>query len=180
MKTVIGVFSTREEADRAVRSLEKEGYSAEDMSIVVKDKEQVGGTEDDQDHRLADNTSAGAVAGGAVGGLAGLLIGIGALAIPGIGGLLIAGPIAAALGLTGAAATTVSGALTGALAGGLIGALTSLGIPEREARYYEEKVREGAVLLLVNVATEGDVSNVENIYEHFSAEQVRVMEFTPA
>lgn len=176
MKTVVGVFTTRDQADSAIKALEAEGYKPEDMSVVVREGDKGGEVSQVRSSTLAENTSAGAVAGGAVGGLAGLLIGIGALAIPGVGALLIAGPIAAALGLTGAAATTISGAITGALAGGLIGALTSLGIPERDAEYYEERVKEGAVLLLVSVDEGGAVTMVEDIFHSYNAEQVRTLE----
>ncbi len=175
MKTVVGVFADREDADGAVRILESEGYKTEDMSVVVSEGQKpTAQAESESD--FAENTTAGAVAGGAVGGLAGLLIGVGAITIPGIGAFLVAGPIAAALGLTGAAATTLSGALTGVLAGGLIGALTSLGIPEEEARYYEERVRKGAVLLLVNAEEDSDVSVVEDTFKRYNAEEVRSLE----
>jgi hypothetical protein len=50
------------------------------------------------------------------------------LAIPGLGVFIAAGPIMAAL----------AGA-----AGGLTGALIGLGIPEYEAKRYEEKVKDG-------------------------------------
>jgi gas vesicle protein len=53
------------------------------------------------------------------------------------------------LGLTGAAATTVSGAVTGALAGGIVGALTCIGIPEESAKYYEDIIKKGAIILAV-------------------------------
>lgn len=175
MKTVVGVFADRNDADSAVKTLESEGYKTEDMSVVVRDQQDMRGQQDNNSD-FAENTTAGAVAGGAVGGLAGLLIGVGAIAIPGLGAFLIAGPIAAALGLTGAAATTLTGALTGVLAGGLIGALTSLGIPEKEARYYEERVREGAVLLLVNASGDSDVSVIEDTFNRYNAEEVRSLE----
>lgn len=176
MKTVVGVFIDRDEADRAVKALEAEGYKPEDMSVVVREGSKGGQATYAVESTVAEGVSAGAVTGGAIGGLAGLLIGVGALAIPGIGALFIAGPIAAALGLTGAAATTLSGAITGALAGGLIGALTSVGIPERDARYYEEKIKDGGVLLLVSVEESGDISVVEDIYHRNNAEEVRTLE----
>ena len=51
----------------------------------------------------------------------------------GFGPLIAAGPIMAALGGTAAGAT----------AGGLVGALVGFGIPESEARVYEERLKEG-------------------------------------
>src|SRR3989344_5832380 len=49
------------------------------------------------------------------------------------------GTVAAALGITGAAATAVSAATTGALAGGLLGGLIAIGIPDKEAKIYEQR-----------------------------------------
>jgi hypothetical protein len=65
----------------------------------------------------------------------GLLAGIGALAIPGLGPFIAAGPIMAAL----------SGAAAGATAGGVV-ALVGLGIPEYEAKAYEERLKTGGYL----------------------------------
>jgi hypothetical protein len=64
-----------------------------------------------------------------------LIAGLAGLAIPGIGPILAAGPIAAALG------GALGGAGLGAAAGGLIDALTDMGVPEGDARHYEDQVR---------------------------------------
>lgn len=111
--------------------------------------------------------------------LAGLLVGIGAIAVPGIGALFIGGPLAAALGLSGAAATTVSGAATGALAGGLIGALLGLGVPEEDARIYEERIKEGGILIAIPSRT-GDEARAMDILEDTGADQVRAITTTDA
>ena len=87
--------------------------------------------------------------GGAIGGTVGLLAGIGSLAIPGLGPFIAAGPIMAAL----------SGAAAGATAGGVVGALVGLGIPEYEAKAYEERVKKGGYLVAVHVE-DGEKGNV--------------------
>ena len=91
---------------------------------------------------MGTGAATGALAGGLLGGAAGWLIGIGALAIPGVGPIIAAGPLAAALG----------GAALGAAGGGLIGALTGAGVPEEEAKWYDERVRSGSILLTVRAA----------------------------
>lgn len=177
MQTVIGVFHDRFDAESAIDELEDMGFNPKDVSVVVKD----GVAVSDKDKTgakggaVAEGAVSGAATGGVLGGLAGLLIGIGALAIPGIGGFLVGGPIAIALGLTGAAATTISGATTGALAGGLVGGLIGLGIPENEARVYEQRIREGAVLLAVPTNTETGESEVRKVFDDYSADQVRTI-----
>lgn len=83
----------------------------------------------------------GAVTGGLVGGALGLLTGIGALAIPGLGPFIAAGPLMAAL----------SGTAVGGSVGLLIGALSGLGIPEYEARKYQDSLEMGHVLVCVHL-----------------------------
>jgi uncharacterized membrane protein len=85
-----------------------------------------------------DNVADGTATGGVIGGLAGLAVGAGALAIPGIGPLIAAGPIAGLL----------SGAATGGIAGGLI----DWGIPQERGKFYEEKVKQGNILVSVRTS----------------------------
>jgi hypothetical protein len=85
------------------------------------------------------------------GGALGLLAGIGALAIPGVGPFIAAGPIMAAL----------SGAAIGATTGGLVGGLIGLGIPEIEAKRYEEKLKKGNYLVSVHTDDGDDVDRAK-------------------
>lgn len=173
-KVNLGVFLDRVRAEEAINDLEKAGYNPKDMSIMVKDLEAAREVADTTGVNVAEGMVSGATTGGMLGGVAGLLIGLGAIAIPGVGALLIGGPIATALGLTGAAATTVSGAITGALAGGLVGVLVGLGVPEETARVYEDRIRDGGVLLAVPEA-DGDTSETRRILEEHGAEQIRTL-----
>lgn len=169
---IIGVFSTREEAETAIDELHDANYQAKDISVVTQSKEDAHALEDHGGSKVAEGAVSGATTGGVIGGIAGLLIGIGAIAVPGLGALLIGGPLVAALGITGAAATTISGAATGALAGGLIGALVGLGVPEEDARIYEERVKDGGILVAVPVRS-GNTSDVRTILEDNGADRVR-------
>lgn len=172
---VLGIFANKTDAEDAIEELKDIGYNAKDMSIVMRDANDVKDVADATGASVADSAVAGATTGGVIGGLAGLLIGIGAIAIPGVGAVLIGGPLAAALGLTGAAATTVSGAVTGALAGGLVGALVGVGVPEEDARFYEERVSQGAILVVVPVSP-GRTEEARTILEDNGAEQVKAVE----
>lgn len=169
---VLGIFADRADAEAAIEDLKDEGYNPKDISIIMKDVEEGRAVAGTTGANVAEGAVAGATTGGALGALAGLLVGIGAIALPGIGGLLVGGPLAAALGLSGAAATTVSGAVTGALAGGLVGALTGLGIPEEDAKVYEERIKSGAILLAVPART-GDGEDAKDILLDHGADQVR-------
>lgn len=138
-KTVIGVFKSRQQADRAVDDLRQKGFTNNEISIVAKEATarggQGGGAGRGGGGEFNDNISDGTLTGGAIGGVAGLLAGAGALAIPGVGPILAAGPIAAGL--------------TGAVTGGIAGGLLDLGIPEARGRHYEEEVKRGGILAVV-------------------------------
>ncbi len=179
-KTLAGLFASRSEADAAVDELKMHGVSSEDVSVVVKDGvvDRRAGTTTAEEGLAA--TGAGAASGAAVGGLIGLLAGVAALAIPGVGALFVAGPLAASLGLTGAAATAVSGAVTGALAGGLLGALTGLGLSDEDAELYENRIKEGDVMVAVtpsdaNIAEQ----EVKSIFTKHGAEEIRTLGRAP-
>lgn len=170
---VIGVFNRKAGAETAINNLTEEGFSSQEMSVVLKDSETATEIKENTGASVISGATEGAVTGGVVGGIAGLLVGIGAIAIPGIGALFIAGPLAAALGLTGAAASTVSGAATGAVAGGLIGGLVGLGIPQEEAVIYEEEIKAGGILLAV--PSRGDTAMITDILTKHGAHQVRTI-----
>jgi uncharacterized membrane protein len=141
-KTIVGVFDSVSEAQEAVRELETQGITRNDISVVAN-KNAVGYETLDKTDKASD-VVADAGIGAAIGGVGGLLLSAaGAITIPVIGPILAAGPIAAAL----------TGAGIGAAAGGLVGALTESGVPEEHAKYYAEGVRRGDVLVTVRATT---------------------------
>jgi hypothetical protein len=71
--------------------------------------------------------------------------------VPGVGPILAAGPIAAAL------AGALTGGVTGAAVGGVAGALVDAGVEEHAARYYDEQVKTGGVLVTVRSDDAEDV-----------------------
>jgi hypothetical protein len=137
-KTIVGVFNSVQDANAAVRELEAQGISRDEISVVAN--KNAAGYDSMEDRDKTSDVVADAGIGAAIGGVGGLLLSAaGALTIPVIGPILAAGPIAAAL----------TGAGIGAAAGGLIGALTESGVPEEDAKYYAEGVRRGDVLVTV-------------------------------
>lgn len=173
-KTVLGIFDNRMDAESAIDDLEASGYQTRDISIMMRDRNDAEFSRSTGDI-VADNTVTGAVTGGVIGGIAGLLIGIGAIVVPGVGALLIGGPLAAAIGATGAAATTVSGAVTGVFAGGIIGALIGLGVAPEDAKEYEERIKNGGILVAVP-AQMGQEEEVTAILQDNHADKIRSIE----
>jgi Heat induced stress protein YflT len=145
---VAGLFTEREAAVAAIDGLKAAGFDVADVGVAMRDRSDQSDLADETGAKAAGGAAAGAVGGGLVGGALGLLVGLGALAIPGIGPVLAGGALATAFGLGGG--TAVAGAGIGAAAGGLVGALVGMGIPEAEAKHFEEGFQAGGVLVTVN------------------------------
>ena len=112
--------------------------------------------------KAPEGATTGVTAGGVTGGVLGLLAGIGTLAIPGMGPLIAAGPIMAAL----------SGAAVGATAGGIAGGLIGLGIPEIEAKRYEEKLKTGNYVIAVDADDREEVKRAKEIFKNENADDI--------
>jgi len=162
-KVILGTFASREDAERLIQSLSVDMAVPQDhVSYIYRNAEgEIEKTVDDTSVSL-EGTTTGAVVGGTAGAIAGIATIMGVL--PVIGPIFAAGPIITALGIgAGAVGTTAAGALTGAMAGGIIGALVDLGVTETEATVYQDRIREGDVLVVVR--SEAD----EAIHRAFSS-----------
>ena len=170
-KTILGVFTERDAVEFVVEKLRSEGFDAKDVSIVMRDKRGAAELEDSTGTNVAGGAASGITTGALLGGLAGL---VAAFAVPAVGAFFIGGPLATALGLTGAAASTVSGAATGAVAGGLIGGLMGLGLSDDEAKHYESRINEGAILVAVPV-NETNEAFARDIFADYNATDVKTV-----
>ena len=169
-RRAVGVFSNRQDTERALRELRESNFPMDRVSVITRDadrRDHIAGADVRSDVReeareRADDTKAdegattGAIAGGTLGGLTGLLVGLGTLAIPGIGPIMLAGATATAL------ATTLAGTAIGAAAGSLLGGLIGLGIPEDRARAYHDRVSRGDYLIIVD-GTDDEIRHAEAI-----------------
>jgi uncharacterized membrane protein len=97
-----------------------------------------------------------------LGGALGWLVGIGTLAIPGLGPFIAAGPIMTAL----------AGMGVGGAVGGITGALIGMGIPERQAKHYEVRVKEGGILLSVHSDNSDWAKRAKGILERTAAQDI--------
>lgn len=160
MKTVVGMYDRLDQARAAVHDLEAAGVRQDRISILGPgdaDKDATT-THETTDTYGKEGAGAGATAGAVLGGGAGLLASLGLIAIPGIGPVLAAGAIVA----------TLTGAGIGAGAGALIGGLIGLGIPEEDAENYEEGLRRGHSVVLVQ-ADDNQANDVADILDRHDA-----------
>jgi hypothetical protein len=144
MKTVAGMFETRNDAEDAIRRLQAAGFSRDSIGVAMTDREELESlaTDTGANDLSAEGATAGLVSGAAVGALVGIALVGSTIVLPGIGTMLIGGPLAA--GLTGAG--------IGAASGGLVGGLIGAGIPEHEAAEYSSKLERGHILVTVQAA----------------------------
>lgn len=134
--------------------LKDAGFSNTDVSVVFPEER----TRDS----VREGTLTGAGAGSVVGGGLGWLAGIGSLALPGVGPVIAAGPLMAA----------ITGAAVGVAVGGVAGGLVSLGLPEAEARSYEERLKSGSILISVHTRSSGDMVRARAIFASSGAEDI--------
>jgi uncharacterized membrane protein len=160
--SVVAVFATHDQAENAIRELQKDGFNMKKLSIVGKDyhtEEHVVGY-----YTTCDRMSYWGKMGAFWGGFWGLLFGSAFFWIPGIGPLLAAGPVVA----------WIVAALEGAVVVGGISALGaglySIGIPKHSIVQYETEVKNGKLLLVVH----GTLDEVENAREILSQTQAAI------
>lgn len=142
----VGLFSDRHDVDAATDELGRLGLSAEDIGLVLTPRGGAGrlrawehqnhiDTQSGDDWRFEDLKRIGG---------AWLAFEVGSLTLPIAGYLLALGGLVA--GLAGAAAALLQTTQRRHLADALI----DVGMDEKEARYHEKRVAQGAFLVVVN------------------------------
>jgi hypothetical protein len=166
-RLVTAVFPDKSSADRAYTSLHSRGYSDKEISVIMSDatlekhfahetvKTELG-------NKALKGTGTGAVIGTAVGATIAAIAAVGTnLILPGLG-LIVAGPLAA--GLAGAGA----GAATGSIVGALVGA----GIPEERAKFYEDGVKKGEIVIGVHARDDKDAEYYANEWPTYNGKEI--------
>ncbi len=157
--SVFGIVNTHAQAETLVENLQSGGFPPAEISVLLPDTEGKHDIGHVKATKAPEGATTGATAGGVTGGVLGLLAGIGALAIPGVGPFIAAGPIMAAL----------SGAALGGATGGIVGGLIGLGIPEIEAKRYEDKLKNGNYLISVHTHDGDQKSRAMDIFKNAGA-----------
>jgi len=154
--SVVAVYHTHTDADRAVKELQRGGIDMHKLSIVGKgyhtDEKVVGY------YNIGDRMKYWGEVGAFWGGFWGLLFGSALFMIPGLGPILVAGPLVAWIvaGLEGAVEV---GAL-GALGAGLF----SIGIPKDSIVKYQTALTTDQFLLIAHGTAE-EVAKARDIIE---------------
>jgi len=158
-KAIFGLAESEAQAVSIFNQLLETGFSDNDISALFPDPDETRHFAHAQHTKAPEGAAAGAGSGVVIGGALGWLVGIGALTIPGVGPFIAAGPIMAAL----------AGAGAGAAAGGLTGALIGIGMPEFEAKQYEERMKDGNILISVHTEDGKARTRVKEIFKNAGA-----------
>src|SRR5271165_6054022 len=165
MNSVVAIFESHDQAEAAIRELQKSGYDMKKLSIVGKDyhtEEHVVGY-----YTTGDRMLYWGKLGAFWGGFWGLLFGSAFLWVPGVGPLVVAGPLV----------TWIVGALEGAvMTGGLsaLGAgLYSIGIPKNSIVQYETEVKNDKLLLVAHGTLE-EVERAKDLLDQTKANSTAV------
>ena len=163
--SVVAVFASHDQAEDAIRELQKGGFDMKKLSIVGKDyhtDEHVVGY-----YNTGDRMMYWGKLGAFWGGFWGLLFGSAFFWVPGIGPLLVAGPLV--MWIVGALeGAVVTGGLTALGAG-----LYSIGIPKNSVVQYETEVKNDKLLLVAH-GTADEVQRAKELLHQTQAEKTTV------
>jgi hypothetical protein len=163
--SAVGLFGNHQDAESAVKELQRSGYDMKKLSIVAKDyhtEENVVGY-----YNTGDRMATWGKYGLFWGWIWGLVMGSAFFVIPGLGPIMVGGPLVS--WLIGALETAV---VVGGI-GALGGALGSMGIPKDSVLRYEAALKADKFLLIVH-GTVQEVEKAKGILMQNKAEEAAV------
>lgn len=167
--SAVGLFSNHQDAESAVKELQKCGYDMKKLSVVGKDyhsEENVIGY-----YNTGDRMATWGKFGLFWGWIWGLLFGSAFFLIPGIGPVMVGGPLVSYM-IGALEISVITGGLTA-----LGGALASIGIPNDSVIRYETALKADKFILIVH-GTLQEVAKAKDILMQNSAEEANVHEVT--
>jgi hypothetical protein len=182
MESRVGIFRSITVAEEAVDDLIQRGLTTEE-SITLLSREspqrnRTAGAKVASDNDL-DNVrttpagtadagkNVGAGLGATIGGAAGFTAGATAasLMVPGLGVIF-------AIGIGAAALLGLGGAAAGAKVGDTIDREVDKGVPKEHVEFYQQLLRQGRSLVIVNVRGGSEISAVEEVFREHGSEDV--------
>jgi len=160
---VSGLFTTYNDFASLLDSLHHLGFQQDDINVLMSESTHHQYFAPQESNKAPEGASLGGISGGLLGIIIGGLTLAGNIILPGTG-LLVAGPLVGALSL---------GAV-GATAGGLIGGLVGMGMPEHEAKFFEDSLKERGQILLVVHVPKARVSEIKALFERFNASRLKI------
>jgi hypothetical protein len=141
--SVFAVYETRAGVETAADTLMSEGFPSRDISVLFPENVLPIGAASAPEPKSNEAADKSARPEGVISGALGVLAGLGMLAIPGLGPLVGEGTLKA--GLAGLGVKSAVGDLAQSLIG--------IGVPELEAKRYEDRLQQNAILVSVKCPT---------------------------
>lgn len=159
---VSGIFSSYSDFSNLIETLNMRGYREDDISVLMSESTHKQYFAPQENTKAPEGATVGSISGGVLGALIGGLTAVGSVVIP--GGIMVAGPVIAAL----------SAGAVGAVTGGLIGGLVGSGIPEHEAKFFEDALKEQGRILVVAHIPKAESDEVKSVFERCNAQRLKV------
>jgi uncharacterized membrane protein len=153
---VYALYRNFETAATVANKLISGGFDSKHVSVITSDAEQKYAQYVDRTDASVEDISGDEGAG--LGALVGALTGLTMALIPGFGPVLAAGPLGAML-------VSGIGAATGAATGGLVASLIDFGLSEENATRYQDTLKSGGALVIVDLQTEGEETRIRSVLD---------------
>jgi len=165
MQSTTGIFSSQDDAQRAVLALRDAGARTDKIILLTPGdvEQELQSVPIDSGEQPGMGKAVGAVLGAAGGLSAGTLLT--AALIPGVG------PVTA-IGLLGGAVLAAAGAAVGAAAGGSIENSQTHGLPEDEIFVYEDALRRGKSVVVALTDDEDEAERLQELLKTEGSEEV--------
>ncbi len=164
MKSVFCIATSRRQSDYIIDCLKYNNFSSRNISVLFSGEDSWPEFVHERQTKTQEGKreSEASVGKGSLGWLAGIRV----FAIPETGFMIASGPLAIMMN-----ELAVGGAV-----GGITGGLTGLGIPELEAKRYEENLANGNILISVCSDNSREVADAEEIFSKACAEELYTVE----
>ena len=162
--TIFAIYETREAVESSADTLVKAGVPSSGISVLLPENLPAANVETKLEPKQNSEPAVGANSRGVLSGTLGVIAGLGMLAIPGLGPLVGEGTLKAGL-----AALGVEGSV-----GNFAKYLINLGVPELEAKRYEDRLKQQAILLTVGCESPLEEPRLTEIVKNTGGQDVSV------
>src|SRR5947207_11473540 len=160
--TIYAIYGTHNSAESAADALMKEGAPSGSISVLLPENVPNANVDTKIQPGLHSKPVVGATPRGALSGALGVLAGLGMLAVPGLGPLVGEGTLKAGLAGLGLENTV----------GNFAKYLINLGVPELEAKRYEDRLNQQAILLTVRCDSPYEAIRLTQVVKRTGGEDV--------
>lgn len=169
METVVGIFTTRAKAEKALKNLRAAGAPDDRINLLTPGnvEEKLDDVPTIEAEQPGMGTAVGGVVGGALGAAGGMTLGAAAatVLVPGVGPVF-------ALGLLGAALFGAGGTVGGMALGEAMEENLTKGIAADELYLYEDALRQGRSVVIVFADGGGEAETFRRLMEEAGAESI--------